>query len=108
APLPLRFQAGSDHSCGGSLHQFRNALIRPGLGHPDSEFSYPRNYADTLGHADRAARVEDVKCVGTLQHVIVCAKKRESLFRHISRIHVEQALALTLIDLEQLPKRLDP
>ena len=63
----------------------RLLLIHPGLRHPHRQLAHALDHAHALGDADGAARIERIKEVGALQHVVVGRQQREApLLRRLS------------------------
>ena len=57
----------------------RLLLIDPGLRHAHRQLAHALDDAHALGHADGAARIERIKEVGALQHLVVGRQQREAL-----------------------------
>ena len=97
-------------------------LIHPGSGDSHRQRSYPRDHSHALGHRNRAAGIENVEQMRTLQAKIVCGEQRKPcLFTHTSvalglifififgyfRIPLQQSLALGLAQIKVLPRLLN-
>ena len=75
---------------------------------PTAIFAHALNHADALGDADRAARIERIKEVGTFQHVVVSGQQRKALLlRRLRIVELQQPRRFALVQLEQLPQRRD-
>ena len=61
-----------------SLRQF-TLLIDPNLRHAHRQIAHALDHAHPLGDADRAARIEQIKQVRALQHLVIGRQHREAL-----------------------------
>src|ERR1017187_3460412 len=61
----------------GSLGRFL-LLVGPGLRHPHRDLAHALDDANALRHADGAARIQRIKQVGALEHMVVGGQQRES------------------------------
>ena len=73
-PLPARSE-----STGSGLLPRLLLLVQPGLRHPHRNLTHALDHADALGHADRAARIERVKDIRALEHLVIRRQQREAL-----------------------------
>ena len=99
--LRCRFPGEKFSSCCSLL------LLRPDLRGPDCQIAHALDYAHAFGHRDRAARVEQIKQMRALQHLIVRGKYGKTLLLGILRVRPSNLLALSLMLGEQAPQTLD-
>src|SRR5579863_8569939 len=78
---------------------FSSLLFHPHFCDSESEFSYSADYSHAFGDADGAARIQQVEKVRTFQGLIVSRQHTQPLGKG-----GQQALALLLVQLKELPK----
>ena len=69
-------------------------LVGPGGGDRDRHLAHALDHADALGDADGAARVQGIKEVGALQHLIVGGEQGEALLvRRLRVVELDRRVA---------------
>src|SRR6202453_1521827 len=68
--------AGSYHRLSFWRVAVPNQLRHPGTGDPERELAHTSDHTHALGYANRAARVEQIEDVGTLEHLIRSEERR--------------------------------
>src|ERR1035438_6562498 len=101
-PAPQRY------GCGDSLGGLHGLLVAPGGGDGDGHLAYPLDHADAFGDADGAPRIQRIKEVRALKHLIIGRKQRKALlFQRLRVVELEQAGGLALVQVEELPEGAD-
>ena len=107
---PQIFERGRNHPIGNlfgsDFEQERQAhwaasacrlLVDPGLRDAHRQLAHALNHADAFGDADGAARIERIKQVRALEHLIVSGQQREArFFRRFRIVELQQPRRLRL------------
>src|SRR5439155_1245481 len=104
--LPCRFRAaGAETECFLRYSLRLLLLIGPGFGHRHGHLAHPLDHADALGHADRAPRIQRIKQVGALEHVIVGGEQwKARLLLRFPIVERDQPGGFAFMQVEKLPE----